>query len=73
MKPALKKLIRVAAVENHPLRFVGFRALFVYKLMAGLKGLNPSVRMIATGNGQGDEMALCSLCGAKGFVDESAR
>jgi len=108
MKPASKKLIRVAVVENDPLRFVGFRALFdgdsgfvlqsytpssifnargydlvligartgstMYKIMAGLKGLNPSVRMIATGSGQGDEMALRALCaGAKGFIDESAR
>jgi DNA-binding NarL/FixJ family response regulator len=108
MKPAPKKLIRVAVVENDPLRFVGFRALFdgdsafvlqsytpssifhargydlvligartgstMYKIMAGLKGLNPSVRMIATGSGQGDEMALRALCaGAKGFIDESAR
>jgi DNA-binding NarL/FixJ family response regulator len=108
MKPAPKKLIRVAVVENDPLRFVGFRALFdgdsgfvlqsytpssifnargydlvligartgstMYKIMAGLKGLNPSVRMIATGSGQGDEMALRALCaGAKGFLDESAR
>ena len=28
MKPAPKKLIRVAVVEKDPLRFVGFRALF---------------------------------------------
>ena len=108
MKPAPKKLIRVAVVENDPLRLVGFRALFdgdsgfvlqsytpssifnarvydlvligartgstMYKIMAGLKELNPSVRMIATGSGQGDEMALRALCaGAKGFLDESAR
>jgi len=108
MKPAPNKLIRVAVVENDPLRFVGFRALFdgdsgfvlqsntpssifnargydlvligahtgstMYQIMAGLKGLNPSVRMIATGSGQGDEMALRALCaGAKGFIDESAR
>ena len=107
MKPAPKKLIRVAVVENDPLRFIGFRALFdgdsgfvlqsytpssifnargyelvligartgstMYEIMAGLKRLNPSVRMIATGSGQGDEMALRALCaGAKGFIDESA-
>jgi len=107
MKFAPKKLIRIAVVENDPLRFVGFRALFdgdagfalqsctpasifkargydlvligartggtMYQIMAGLKGLNPSVRMIATGSSQGDEMALRALCaGAKGFIDESA-
>ena len=107
MKPAPKKLIRIAVVETDPLRFVGFRALFdddsefalqnhtpasifkargydlvligartggtMYQIMAGLKGLNPSVRIIATGSSQGDEMALRALCaGAKGFVDESA-
>ena len=108
MEPVPNKLIRVAVVENDPLRFVGFRALFdgdsgfvlqsytpssifnargydlvligartgstMYKIMAGLKGLNPSLRMIATGSGQGGEMALRALCaGAKGIIDESAR
>src|SRR5215471_3874833 len=107
MKSAPKKLIRIAVVENDPLRFVGFRALFegdsgftlqsytpasifnahgydlvligartgstMYEIMPGLKGLNPSIRMIATGSNQGDEMALRALCaGAKGFIDESA-
>jgi DNA-binding NarL/FixJ family response regulator len=107
MKSVPKKLIRIAVVENDPLRFIGFRALFdsdadfavqnhtpasifnargydvvliggrtgssMYEIMAGLKGLNPSVRMIATGSGRGDEMALRALCaGAKGFIDESA-
>jgi DNA-binding NarL/FixJ family response regulator len=106
MKPAPKRLIRIAVVENDPLRFVGFRALFdsdegfalqshtpasifnargydivligraggsMYEIMAGLKGLNPSVRMITTGTGPSDEMALRALCaGAKGFIDESA-
>ena len=107
MKSASKKLIRIAVVENDPLRFVGFRALFdgdpgfalqshtpasifnargydlvligaragatMYEIMAGLKALNPSVRMIATGNSRSDEMALRALCaGAKGFVEESA-
>ena len=44
------------------------------EIIAGLKRLNPSVRVIATGSGQGDEMALRALCaGAKGFLDESAR
>src|SRR5215469_13415611 len=107
MKTAPKKLVRIAVVENDPLRFIGFRALFdsdddfalqshtpasifkargydlvligartgstMYEIMTGLKGLNPSVRMIATGSSQGDEMALRALCaGAKGFIDESA-
>jgi DNA-binding NarL/FixJ family response regulator len=45
----------------------------MYEIMAGLKGLNPSVRMIATGSSPSDEMPLRALCaGAKGFVDESA-
>jgi DNA-binding NarL/FixJ family response regulator len=107
MKSASKKLIRIAVVENDPLRFVGFRALFdgdpgfalqshtpasifnargydlvligaragatMYEIMAGLKALNPSVRMIATGSSRSEEMALRALCaGAKGFVEESA-
>jgi DNA-binding NarL/FixJ family response regulator len=107
MKSAPEKLIRVAVVEQDPLRFIGFRALFdgdrdfalqshtpasifeargydvvligarvdgtMYEIMAGLKGLNPSVRMIATGSSHSDEMPLRALCGgAKGFIDESA-
>jgi DNA-binding NarL/FixJ family response regulator len=101
------RIIRVALVENDPLRSVGFRALFdedpgfavkaftpasifkvrgydvvligsrtgpaMYDIMTGLKSLNPSVRMIATGNQHSDEMALRALCcGAKGFIEESA-
>jgi len=107
MTSAPKKVIRIAVVENDPLRFVGFRALFdgdsgfvlqshtpasifdargydlvligartgaaMYEIMAGLKGLNPSVRMIATGSSRSEEMALRALCaGAKGFIEESA-
>ena len=107
MKSAPKKLIRIAVVENDPLRFVGFRALFdgdpgfalqghtpasifnahgydvvlvgaqtgaaMYEIMAGLKALNPSVRMIATSARHSDEMALRALCaGAKGFIEETA-
>jgi len=108
MTSAPKKVIRIAVVENDPLRFVGFRALFdgdsgfvlqshtpasifdargydlvligartgaaMYEIMAGLKGLNPSVRMIATGSSRSEEMALRALCaGAKGFIEESAK
>ena len=107
MKSAPKKLIRIAVVENDPLRFVGFRALFdgdsgfalqshtpasifeargydlvlvgarigvaMYEIMAGLKAMNPTVRIIATGTTQSDEMALRALCaGAKGYIEESA-
>jgi len=107
MKSAVKNPIRIALVENDPLRFVGFRALFdgdpdfviqncsstsifsnhnydlvligsrtgpaIYEVMAALKALDPSVRIIATGNVPGDEMALRALCaGAKGYVEESA-
>ena len=107
MKSAVKNPIRIALVENDPLRSVGFRALFdadpdfevqsctstsifgnrnfdlvligsrtgpaMYEVMAALKALDPSVRIIATGNVPGDEMALRALCaGAKGYVEESA-
>jgi len=107
LKSAVKHPIRIALVENDPLRFVGFRALFdedpgfevlsctpnsiferhdydlvligsrtgpaIYEVMAALKALNPSVRMITTGNVPGDEMALRALCaGAKGYIEESA-
>jgi hypothetical protein len=91
-------LIRVAVVENDPLRFVGFRALFdgdsgfvlqtytlinlqprgydlvligartgstMYKIMAGLKGLNPSLRMI-TRPGRRDG-AACAVCRSEGL------
>jgi len=101
------RAIRVAVVENDPLRSVGFRALFdgdsdfyisgwtpasifkargydvvligsrtgpaMYEIMANLKSLYPSVRMVATGNLSSEEMALRALCaGAKGFIEESA-
>lgn len=107
MKSAAKNPIRIAVVENDPLRFVGFRALFdddrdfalesctpasifssrgydlvligartgaaMYEIIAGLKSLNPAVRIIATGNSRGDELALRALCaGAKGYIEESA-
>ena len=107
MKSAAKNPIRIAVVENDPLRFVGFRALFegdrnfalqsctpasifrargydvvligartgpaMYEIMAGLKALNPTVRIIATGTTTGDEIALRALsAGAKGYIAESA-
>jgi DNA-binding NarL/FixJ family response regulator len=99
--------IRIAVVENDPLRFIGFRALFdgepgfelsscsassifkargydvvliaartgpaTYDIMAGLKAINPSVQIVATGSVGGDEMAIRALCaGAKGYIEESA-
>jgi len=101
------RAIRVAVVENDPLRSVGFRTLFdgdsdfyvsswtpasifnargydvvligsrtgpaMYEVMASLKSLHPSVRMVATGNLGSQEMALRALCaGAKGFIEETA-
>ena len=107
MKSVVKHPIRIALVENDPLRFVGFRALFdgdpgfaiqsctstsifenhnydvvligsrsgpaIYEVMAALKALDPSVRIITTGSLPGDEMALRALCaGAKGYIEESA-
>ena len=107
LKPPHGRAIRVAVVENDPLRSVGFRALFegdpdfalkscthasifklrgydvvligsrtgpaMYEIMAGLKSLNPGVRIIATGNLHSEELALRALCaGAKGFIEESA-
>jgi DNA-binding NarL/FixJ family response regulator len=106
-KPAVRKPIRVAVVENDPLRFIGFRALFeddagfaltscssasifkshgydvvliasrtgpaMYDVMAGLKSLNPAVRIIATGTLHNEELALRALCaGAKGHIEESS-
>jgi len=106
-KSTAKQPIRVAVVENDPLRFVGFRALFeddgefalasfspssifnahgydlvligsrtgpaMYEVMAGLKSLNPTVRMIATGTLHNEELALRALCaGAKGYIEESS-
>ncbi len=45
----------------------------MYEIMAALKALDPAVRIIATGNLPGDEMALRALCaGAKGYIEESA-
>lgn len=45
----------------------------MYEIMAGLKSLNPSVRMVATGNLRSDELALRALtAGAKGYIDESS-
>jgi DNA-binding NarL/FixJ family response regulator len=107
MASAVKKPIRIALVENDPLRFIGFRALFdgdpdfelqnctstsifnnhthdlvligaragtaTYEIMAALKALDPSVRIIATVNLPGDEMPLRALsAGAKGYIQESA-
>ena len=107
MKSAVKNPIRIALVENDPLRLVGFRALFdgdpdfevqshtstsifnnhdydlvligsrtgsaIYEIMTALKSLDPTVRIITTGNVSGDEMALRALCaGAKGYIEESA-
>ena len=45
----------------------------MYEVMAGLKSLDPSVRIIATGNLGNEEMALRALqAGAKGYLEESA-
>jgi len=45
----------------------------MYEVMAALKSLNPSVRIIAAGNSNSEELALRALCaGAKGFIDESS-
>ena len=106
-KSSAKQPVRVAVVENDPLRFVGFRALFegdaefalssfspssifnardydlvligsrpgqvMYEIMAGLKSLKPSVRIIPTGNLHNEELALRALCaGAKGYIEESS-
>jgi DNA-binding NarL/FixJ family response regulator len=107
MKSAVKRPIRVALVENDPLRFVGFRALFegdaefqlqsctsttvfnnhnydlvligsrtapaIYEVMAALKALDPTVRIIVASNLPGDETALRALsAGAKGYIEESS-
>jgi DNA-binding NarL/FixJ family response regulator len=106
-KARSKRAIRIAVVDNDPLRLVGFRALLegesdfvlqgcspssifathaydvvligsrigseMYEVMAGLKSLNPSVRIIATGHSGNEEMALRALqAGAKGYLEESA-
>jgi DNA-binding NarL/FixJ family response regulator len=45
----------------------------MYEIMAGLKSMYPSIRMVATGNLSSEEMALRALCaGAKGFIEETA-
>ena len=45
----------------------------MYDIMAGLKSLNPSVRIIATGSVRSDELALRALsAGAKGFIEETS-
>ncbi len=45
----------------------------MYDVMAGLKSLNPTVRLIATGNLHNEELALRALtAGAKGYIDESS-
>lgn len=102
-----KRPIRVAVVDNDPLRLVGFRTLLegetdfvlqgctpssifnthgydvvligshagtlMYEIMAALKSLDPSVRIIATGNLGNEELALRALqAGAKGYLEESA-
>ena len=102
-----KRAIRIAVVENDPLRLVGFHTILedetdfvfqgctpssiftthgydvvligsrtgsaMYEVMAGLKSLNPSVRIIVTGNLGNEEMALRALqAGAKGYLEESA-
>lgn len=107
MTSAVRHPIRIALVENDPLRFIGFKALFdgdpdfvlecctpasvfdhhdhdlvligsragtaTYEIMAALKALDPSVRIIATINVPGDEMPLRALtAGAKGYIQESA-
>jgi DNA-binding NarL/FixJ family response regulator len=47
--------------------------LAMYEIMAGLKSMNPTVRIIATGNHRNDELAVRALsAGAKGFIDESS-
>lgn len=45
----------------------------MYDVMAALKSMNPSVRIIATGDTPEEEMAIRALCaGAKGYINESA-
>ena len=60
--------------HSYDLVLIGSRTTpAMYELMAALKALNPAVRIIATGNLPGDEMALRALCGgAKGYIEESA-
>ena len=60
--------------HNYDLVLIGSRTgPAIYEVMAALKALDPSVRIIATGNVPGDEMTLRALCaGAKGYIEESA-
>ena len=60
--------------HNYDLVLIGSRTgPAMYEIMAALKALDPAVRIIATGNVPGDEMALRALCaGAKGYIEESA-
>ncbi len=45
----------------------------MYDIMAGLKAINPSVRIITTGSSPNDEMAIRALkAGAKGYIEESS-
>jgi DNA-binding NarL/FixJ family response regulator len=45
----------------------------MYEIMAGLKSLDPSVRILATGSVRNDELALRALsAGAKGYIDENS-
>ncbi len=88
MKPALAKKtpIRISVVESDPLRFVGFRAKEVdvvllgsrsaqnlFDVMASMKAVRPSLKIIVTGSGMDDETILKAIAsGAKGYVDEAA-
>ncbi len=64
----------IFGTRGYDLVLIGARnGTAMYEIMAGLKALNPSVRIIATGNVPGDEFALRALtAGAKGYIEESA-
>ena len=64
----------IVKVRGYDVVLIGSRAgPAMYDIMSGLKSLNPSVRIIATGNQHSEEMALRALCcGAKGYIEESA-
>src|SRR5271157_4749206 len=64
----------IFGARGYDLVLIGARAgSGMYEIMAGLKALNPSVRIIATGNVPGDEFALRALgAGAKGYIEDSA-
>jgi DNA-binding NarL/FixJ family response regulator len=64
----------IFGTRGYDLVLIGARTgAAMYEIMAGLKALNPSVRIIATGNVPGDEFALRALtAGAKGYIEESA-